>query len=223
MTAAVLDRAPDAADGPFGEELDLLTRLRRGDEGAFRGLVERHHSAMVRVAMAYVPSRAVAEEVVQETWLGVLRGLDRFEGRSTLKTWMFRILINRAKSRGVSESRCVVFSSVAGADGPGVDPERFVAGDDPAVAGTWAVEPHAFGDLTADGALSAELTVLIHQAIDALAPRQRQVITLRDVEGWSSTEVCDALGLTEANQRVLLHRARTTVRNALEAYLHPGA
>ncbi|MGH8973921.1 MAG: RNA polymerase sigma factor [Acidimicrobiia bacterium] len=223
MAADVLDRRTGDTGASIVEEAEILGRLRRGDEAAFRGLVDRHHGAMVRVAMSYVPSRAVAEEVVQETWLGVLRGLDRFEGRSTLKTWMFRILVNRAKSRGVSESRCVALSCLAGDDGPGVDPERFLAGDDPVTSGAWAVEPRPSGDLTAGGVLSAELAARIHEAIAVLPARQRQVIILRDVEGWSSTEVCDALGLSEANQRVLLHRARTAVRGALEGYVGQGA
>ncbi len=222
IPAHVLDRRTGDTRAPIVEEAQLLSRLRRGDEAAFRGLVERHHGAMVRVAMGYVPSRAVAEEVVQETWLGVLRGLDRFEGRSSLKTWIFRILINRAKSRGVSESRCVALSCLAGDGGPGVDPERFMSGDDP-TAGAWAAEPRPFGDLTSDGVLSAELAARIRDAIDALPPRQRQVVVLRDVEGWSSAEVCDTLGLTEANQRVLLHRSRCAVRARLEAYLARGA
>jgi RNA polymerase sigma-70 factor (ECF subfamily) len=211
--------APET-DGGEGEDAALVARLRRGDEAAFRSLVERHHSAMVRVAMAHVPSRAVAEEVVQETWLGVVRGLDRFEGRSSLKTWIFRIVVNRAKTRGVSERRCVAFSDLPahGDEEAGVDPERFVGEGHPG-AGHWVSQPRPFGDLTANGVLSAELRSRIGAAIDALAPRQRQVITLRDVEGWSSAEVCAALGLTEANQRVLLHRARSSVRASLERYL----
>jgi RNA polymerase sigma-70 factor (ECF subfamily) len=214
--------AEEHEESPFGlspAEAVLLNRLRGGDETAFQALVERHHAAMVRVAMAYVPSRAIAEDVAQETWLAVVQGLDRFEGRSTLKTWIFRILVNRAKSRGVAERRCVAFSALAVDDnGPAVDPERFLPADDPD-AGHWAVVPRPFGDLAPDQVLSAELATHITGAIDALPPRQRQVITLRDVAGWTSSEVRDALGLTETNQRVLLHRARSAVRAALECYL----
>jgi RNA polymerase sigma-70 factor (ECF subfamily) len=217
--AALVGSEPGEAGG---EDAALVERLRRGDEAAFRSLVERHHSVMLRVARVHVPSQAVAEEVVQETWLGVLRGLDRFEGRSSLKTWIFRILVNRAKSRGVSERRDVAFSVLCGDEGASVDPERFV-GDGRPGAGHWATVPHPFGDLTPDGVLSAELRSRIEAAIDALAPRQRQIITLRDVEGWSSAEVCAALGLTEANQRVLLHRARSSVRASIERYLDEAA
>jgi RNA polymerase sigma-70 factor (ECF subfamily) len=222
MTAATALRDPSVADeaqGPVSLDARILEQLRRGDEAAFRSLVERHHSAMVRLAMEYVRSRAVAEDVVQETWLGVLRGLHRFERRASLKTWIFRILVNRAKSRGISERRCVTMSSLAVDDGEdaALDPDRFGPGNGD--AGRWAVEPLPFGDLTADGVLTAELRSHIEAAIAALPPRQRQVIRLRDVEGWSSEEVCAVLGLTEGNQRVLLHRARCSVRSALEHYV----
>jgi RNA polymerase sigma-70 factor (ECF subfamily) len=223
MTAATALREPlvtDKARGPVSVDARLLEQLRRGDEAAFRSLVECYHSAMVRVAMAHVRSRAVAEDVVQETWLGVLRGLHRFEGRASLKTWIFRILVNRAKSRGISERRCVTLSTLVADDAEDatVDPDRFV-GPGNGDAGRWAVEPLPFGDLTADGVLTAELRSHIEAAIAALTPRQRQVMTLRDVEGWSSEEVCAVLGLTEANQRVLLHRARCSVRSRLEDYV----
>ena len=233
MTAALTGRPADRAAAPgawsleedesplsvTSVEADLLNRLRRGDETAFQALVERHHRAMVRVAMSYVPSRAIAEDVAQETWLAVLQGIDRFEGRSTLKTWIFRILVNRAKSRGVAERRCVTFSALAVDDnGAAVNPELFLSADDPD-AGRWAVEPRPFHDVAPERVLSAELAAHIAGAIDALPPRQRQVITLRDVAGWTSFEVRDALGLTETNQRVLLHRARSAVRAALECYL----
>ncbi|MEW6471457.1 MAG: sigma-70 family RNA polymerase sigma factor [Actinomycetota bacterium] len=232
MTAA-LGRAASAAlwpleddeespVAPSSSEAALLNRLRCGDETAFQALVKRHHSAMVRVAMAYVPSRAIAEEVTQETWLAVIEGLDRFEGRSTLKTWIFRILVNRAKSRGMAERRCVTFSALADDDGPAVDPDRFLPADDPD-AGRWAVEPRPFPDAAPDGVLSAELATHIASAIDALPPRQRQVIVLRDVAGCTSPEACAALGLSETNQRVLLHRARSAVRAALERYVEGSA
>ncbi len=233
MTAALTRRAASAGVWSLTEdegsplplnpsETDLLNRLRDGDETAFQALVERHHPAMVRVAMSYVPSRAIAEDVAQETWLAVLKGIDRFEGRSTLKTWIFRILVNRAKSRGVAERRYVTFSALADDDSdPSVDPERFLPGDDPD-AGRWAIAPRRFGDVAPDGVLSAELASHIAGAIDSLPPRQRQVIVLRDVAGWTSVELREALGLSETNQRVLLHRARSAVRAALERYLDGG-
>ncbi|MGH9035674.1 MAG: RNA polymerase sigma factor [Acidimicrobiia bacterium] len=201
----------------------LLDALRRGDEAAFRDLVVRHHAAMVRVAAAYVPSRAVAEEVVQETWLAVLEGLDRFEGRSSLKTWMFRILINRAKTRGVREHRNIpvsAFDSDDG-DGPSVDPERFLHGDH-RWAGHWAAPPEPWSDLPADQVTGKETLAVVEETIRGLPIAQRRVITLRDVDGWTSEEVCDLLDLTEGNQRVLLHRARSRVRGALERHLAAG-
>jgi RNA polymerase sigma-70 factor (ECF subfamily) len=197
-------RAPERAwpGHPGEDETEMIQRLRRGDEDAFRELVRRYQPSMIRLARAHVPSRAVAEEVAQETWMAVLRGLDRFEGRSSLKTWIFRILIKRAMSRGISERRCVAFTALAGSR----------AGE-PAGSGAPA------GDSPSDSVLSGELRQRIQEASDELAPRQRQVIVLRDVQGWSSPEVCRVLGLSQANQRVLLHRARRSVRNALEGYL----
>jgi RNA polymerase sigma-70 factor (ECF subfamily) len=169
----------------------------------------------------YVRDRAVAEEVVQETWLAVLRGLDRFEERSTFKTWLFRILVNRARTRGERESRSAPFSSLAGAaDEPSVDPDRFLPADDPRAPGAWAAPPLAWPE---DRLLSQETLDVISAAIDALPEAQRTVITLRDVEGFSAEEVSTALGITDGNQRVLLHRARSKVRKALEGYLSPEA
>ena len=201
----------------------LLDALRAGDEAAFRSLVVRHHAAMVRVASAYVPSRAVAEEVVQETWLAVLEGLDRFEGRSSLKTWMFRILINRAKTRGVREHRSIPVSAFERADddeddGPAVDPDRFFAPEH-RWGGHWTRPPERWSDLPADRLTGKETLAVVDETIRSLPVQQRRVITLRDVEGWTSEEVCELLQLTEGNQRVLLHRARSKVRAALEGHL----
>lgn len=205
---------------PASDESALLAALRRGDEAAFVELVGRHQRAMLRVASAYVPSRAVAEEVVQETWLGVLQGLARFEGRSSLKTWIFRILVNRARTRGEREGRSIPFSDLAPADaeGPTVDPERFLPAGHPD-AGWWAGHPASWDGAPEQRLLAGEARGQIEAAIAALPDSQRAVISLRDVEGWGSAEVCDLLGISEGNQRVLLHRARAKVRQALAGYL----
>jgi RNA polymerase sigma-70 factor (ECF subfamily) len=184
--------------------------------------VERYSGSLLRIAMLYTPTRAVAEEVVQETWLGVLQGLDRFEGRSSLKTWIFRILTNRAKTRGTRERRSIPFSAFAdpSADGPepAVDPSRFRGEDDRWPHG-WASPPTSWDELPEDRLLSSETLGKVAEAIASLSGAQREVITLRDVEGWTSAEVCNHLGISETNQRVLLHRARAKVRAALEEYL----
>ncbi len=194
----------------------LVEALRRGDEAAFEQLVRMYHASLLRVARLYVSSRSVAEEVVQETWVGVLNGIARFEGRSSLKTWIFRILTNTAKTRGIREGRSLPFSSLQGEDlsSPTVDPVRFLRPDsvDP---GAWATPPVP---LPEQALLAQETLRIVEAAIEALPPAQRAVITLRDVEGWSSDEVRNALELTKTNQRVLLHRARAKVRRALEEY-----
>jgi RNA polymerase sigma-70 factor (ECF subfamily) len=198
----------------------LIARLQAGDETAFRELVTEHHRAMRRVALSYVHTAAAADEVVQETWLAVIRGLARFEGRSSLKTWIFRILINRAQTRGARERRIIPFSALAGDDddeGPTVDPERFLPRGHP-VAGYWSLTPNRFFDLPEDQLLAQEATAAIGTAIARLPDRQRRVIELRDVEGWDAEEVCASLDLSPANQRVLLHRARAAVRASLEEY-----
>jgi RNA polymerase sigma-70 factor (ECF subfamily) len=197
----------------------LLARLRAGDELAFRELVRRHDRAMRRIALSYVRMPSVADEVVQETWLAVIQGLARFEGRSSLKTWIFRILVNRAQSRGVREQRTTPFSSLSAVDddGPTVDPDRFLPAGH-AAAGYWSIPPSRFFELPEERMLAGETTALIAGAIMTLPKRQRHVITLRDIEGWDADEVCDSLGLSAANQRVLLHRARAAVRAALEEY-----
>jgi RNA polymerase sigma-70 factor (ECF subfamily) len=198
----------------------LLARLRAGDETAFRELVARHDRAMKRIALTFVRTPSVADEVVQDTWLAVIKGLERFEGRSSLKTWIFRILANRAQSRGAREHRTTPFSSLAPSedeDGPTVDPDRFLPAGH-AAAGYWSVTPSRFFELPEDRMLAAETSALVTAAIEQLPERQQQVITLRDVEGWAAEEVCECLELSAANQRVLLHRARSAVRACLEEY-----
>jgi RNA polymerase sigma-70 factor, ECF subfamily len=195
-------------------EEQLLDALRGGDEQAFAQLVSRHHTAMLRVARNYVACAAVAEEVVQETWLGVLNGINSFRGGSSLKTWIYRILINRAMSRGKREKRIVPFSSVmpagAGAD-EGYMPDRFLPD------GHWAVPPRPF-ETPADRLALLEFRARLREALVHLPERQQIVVTLRDVEGLSSDEVCDLLHISAENQRVLLHRGRTRLRQALESY-----
>ena len=195
-----------------------LDALRSGDEEAFLALVRRHQAAMVRVAQIYVSRRDIAEEVVQEAWVGVLRGLERFEGRSSLKTWLFRIVTNLAKTRAVREGRTIPFSALRAPESvpePAVEPERFRRPDDPRWPGHWASKPTEWPE---EQLVENEALERIRNAIDALPDTQRAVITLRDVEGWSAEEVCNALEVSETNQRVLLHRARSKVRGALEQY-----
>jgi RNA polymerase sigma-70 factor (ECF subfamily) len=204
-------------------DLQLLERLRAGDQAAFETLVRSYSSSMLALARHFVPSRAVAEEVVQETWLGVINGLERFEGRSSLKTWIFRILVNRARTRGERESRTIPFSALAAreAEGeePAVDPDRFIKPGAPG-AGAWAQPPLRI-ETSPDGRLLAgEARERIAAAIEELPPAQRLVITMRDVEGWSAEEARNALDISETNQRVLLHRARAKVRAALEDYVN---
>lgn len=202
------------------EDAHVVEALRRGDEAAFAGLVREYHSSLLRVALIYVASRAVAEEVVQETWLGVLRGIDRFESRASLKTWLFRILSNTAKTRAQREGRTLPFSALqdpSRVPEPAVEPERFRDADDPRWPGHWAAPPQSWAP--EDRLLGKETRELVAAAIERLPPAQRAVVSLRDVEGWSSEEVCNALELTETNQRVLLHRGRSKVRRALEDYL----
>jgi RNA polymerase sigma-70 factor (ECF subfamily) len=187
----------------------LLMRLRAGDEAAFMELVDRYGPVMLRVAMMYVRSRAVAEDVVGEAWLGFLSGLDRFEGRASLKTWLLRITANLARTRGVREARSLPLSEL----GPSVDPGRFAGG-------AWAAPPP---DWPEERLLAAETLEQVRAAIAKLPPRQQEVILLRDVEGWEPEEVNAALDLTDGNQRVLLHRARSKVRAELERYFEEAA
>lgn len=192
----------------------LLERVLAGDEGAFTALVKRYHSMLVRVARCYVPGDAQAEDVAQDTWVAVIRGLDRFEGRSSFKTWLFAIAANRARSSGGREMRTVPVDPI-GAE-PGVDPARF---ND---AGMWSDPPVPFTDRVDDAAGDATLVAAVRAAIDDLPDPHRLVVTLRDVEGLSTTEVATLLGLSQGNVRVVLHRGRGKVRAAVEAKLRGG-
>jgi RNA polymerase sigma-70 factor (ECF subfamily) len=201
------------------EDAELVAALRRGDEPAFAALVDELSGPLVRLAPAHVPSRAIAEEVVQDTWVGVIRGLDRFEGRSSLRTWIFQILLNNARTRGKREQRSLPFSALGRAeegDEPAVDADRFQGrrGEYP---GHWA-RPPAEWDSPAVRLAGEDARRVMLEAIAALPDRQREVLALRDIQGYSAAEVCNALELTETNQRVLLHRARSKVRAALERH-----
>jgi RNA polymerase sigma-70 factor (ECF subfamily) len=200
-----------------GEDAQLVDRLRARDEEAFATLMRMYGAGMMRVAGMYVSSRAVAEEVVQEAWLGVLKGIDRFEGRSSLKTWLLRIDANTAKTRGVREARSAPFSSFADGENT-VSPERFLGGGE-RFPGHWAVPPASWAGIPDDRLLATETMDVVRREIERLPPSQRAVLELRDIEGLSADEVCNALDLTETNGRVLLHRARAKVRAALEEYL----
>ncbi|HET7929665.1 MAG TPA: sigma-70 family RNA polymerase sigma factor [Actinomycetota bacterium] len=205
------------------EDLAIVERLRAGDEVAFMMLVEQHTPAMLRIARMYVSSRAVAEDVVAEAWLGVLKGIQRFEGRSSLRTWIYRIVANIAKSRGAAEGRAVPFSALAGeTTDRGVEPSWFydANGRNP---GGWTTFPEDWRGIPEDRLVARETLARIGRAIDALPPMQAEVIRLRDVLGWTSDEVRNALDLSETNQRVLLHRARTRVRRELDEYLRTGS
>src|ERR671936_28467 len=197
----------------------LVRALRRGDEDSFAALVDAYSPALLRLAMTFVRTRDVAEEVVQETWVGVIRGIDRFEGRSSLKSWLFTILRNTAISRGEREQYSLPMSSLAADDddAPALDPDRFLPADHPQWPGHWAIGPTAW-PVPEEGLMATETREVIASAISALPAPQRAVIALRDVEGWPAQEVCEALDVSEGNQRVLLHRARTKVRAALETY-----
>jgi RNA polymerase sigma-70 factor (ECF subfamily) len=206
-------------------DADLLLRLRAGDEDAFMTLVDKYGPLMLRIALTHVRTRAIAEDVVQEAWLGVLQGLDRFEGRSSLKTWILRIVANIARTRGEREARSIPLSSLApdtGEDEPSVAAERFFGGDHPMYPGGWSVPPHSWAQLPEERLLARETLGMIESAIAELPERQSLVIVMRDVEGWSAEDVCAALDISEANQRVLLHRARSKVRSCLESYLDPA-
>jgi RNA polymerase sigma-70 factor (ECF subfamily) len=202
-----------------GSEAALVAALRAGDETAFARIVDEYSGSMRRVALTFVRTREVADEVVQETWLGVIRGIDRFEGRSSVKTWIFRILTNVAKTRAEREARSVPFSSLEG-DEPSVDPDRFFRPDEDGPTGGWSSPPQSWRALPEERLLSSETRRLIESAIDDLPPAQRVVITLRDVQGFTPEEVCNVLEISETNQRVLLHRARSKVRAAIEDYVH---
>jgi len=200
-------------------EADLLARLRAGDERAFEALVLKHHRTMLAVARQYVNTRAVAEEGVQEAWLGVIKGLDRFEGRSSLATWIMRILVNIAKTRGVREARSVPYAALAGPDDEAaVEADRFRGPGDQYPGGWWAF-PEDWTRLPEEALLRRETLHAVIDAIDELPPLQRSVISMRDVQGLDSDDVCALLEISDGNQRVLLHRARSRVRATLERHL----
>jgi RNA polymerase sigma-70 factor (ECF subfamily) len=195
-------------------ELKLVAELRAGDEMAFVSLFDDYYMAMLSVARSYVPTREAAEDAVQETFAAIVEGIDRFEGRSSLKTWMFRILLNRSMTRGERESRTQPFSSLASTDAePVVDPARFFGGNH-RLAGMWAAPPSQ--NFPEESALGSELRALLRSVIEELPPQQAIVLSLRDAEDMSSADVCEVLGISEGNQRVLLHRARAKCRNVLE-------
>jgi RNA polymerase sigma-70 factor, ECF subfamily len=208
----VTDSSPAAT-----EDRELISRLLARDETAFQALLDRHHGRLLRLALVFVADRSAAEEVVQETWLAVLNGLARFEQRSSLKTWIFQILTNKAKTRGIRERRTISFSALSISDDanePAVDPSRFQAD------GTWAQAPVRWDDHDPQRLLLAqEARAKLQDAIGRLSPAERAVITLRDVEGLDAPEVRNILEISETNQRVLLHRARSRVRAALDQYL----
>ena len=206
-------------------ELDLIARIERGEEAAFERLVDTSGASLLRMARHYTPTQAVAEEVVQETWMGFLRGLQGFEGRSSLKTWLFGILLNRARKTAERERRSVSLSDLRGEPDSfdEVSPDRFMPAGQ-RWAGHWRLDdftawPKCWSDLPEGRLLSQEVLAEIASALEGLPANQRSVFTLRDVEGFTAAETCALLGLTDANQRVLLHRARSKVREHLERYL----
>ncbi len=201
------------------DEIQLVAQLRAGDERAFEATLTQYHTAMIRLACFYVRDRGTAEDVVQETWLAVVRGIERFDGRCSLRTWLYRILTNRAKTTGQRLSRMLpVAIGDQDVHPPAVDPARFLGPDHPQWPGHWSVPPTTWPGDPGGRVEARELMEVVAAAIDRLPSSQATVIALRDVESWSSKEVCNALGLTEANQRVLLHRARSQVRQAVDDY-----
>ena len=196
---------------PPDEDRELVARLRAGEEQAFVLLVERHHAAMLHLARSFVSSTAIAEEVVQDTWLGVLRGIEGFAGRSSFKTWLLRILVNRARSTGVREGRSIPIGDA----GPAVDASRFDA------SGAWSSPPQHWVADAEERLLAESLAQRIQDTLQQLPQRQREVVVLRDVDGLSGQEVCEVLEISDANQRVLLHRGRSQLRAALEAAVRP--
>ena len=207
----------------IADETTLIAALRHGDEAVFAQLVDQHSAPMLLVARGYVPSREIAEEVVQETWIALIKGIDRFEGRSSLRTWLFAVMINIAKTRGVRERRDAD-AAIAAHTGGTVDPARFrEAGDE--WSGHWkdTERPLAFPDTPEGSVLGGELVAVARAELDKLPDRQRVVVTLRDMLGLDSREVCELLDITVANQRVLLHRGRAAIRQVLENYLREPA
>ena len=226
MTSNVLEPSPDRNQDPLdaravrasADDLALVARLLKREEAAFEALVDRYHGALTRLARVFVGNQAVAEEVVQDTWVGVLNGLKSFEGRSSLKTWIFSILTHKAKTRGARERRSIPFSALVDpeTDEPSVDPARFRAD------GSWTAAPVKWDDHSPERLLvSAEARAGLEAALAELPPNQRAVVTLRDIDGLEAADACNVLGISETNQRVLLHRGRSRLRAALERFL-PG-
>jgi RNA polymerase sigma-70 factor, ECF subfamily len=211
--------------GDRTSEAELIDRLQSGDEAAFTWLVDTYSASLKRLALVFVSVDAVAEEVVQETWLAVLTGVGRFEGRSSLKTWLFKILTNRAKTRAAREKRTVRFSELEpeGGDGPVLSPERFLPHDDPSFPGHWSTPPYPWSVTAEQAVLRRETMEVLRRGFESLPRSQRTVVMLRDVEGWPAHEVCSTLELSEANQRVLLHRGRSRLRSILETYFAEDA
>jgi RNA polymerase sigma-70 factor, ECF subfamily len=226
VTAPALEDSAAAAGatGSAAGDMQVVAAILDGDEAAFEALVRGHHETMVRIAVTFVRSRAVAEEVAQETWIAILNGLGGFQGRSPLRTWLFSILTKRAISRGLREQRTVPFSALtADDDEPLVPPERFMRSDHLLYPGHWAAPPRRWDDIPEARLLARETRELVLAAVDDLPPAQRAVIVLRDLQGLDAAEVCELLQLSDGNQRVLLHRARAKVRAALEAYFDEEA
>jgi RNA polymerase sigma-70 factor (ECF subfamily) len=199
----------------------LVAGLRAGDEELFARLLDGWSTSMLRLARSFVSTNATAEEVVQDTWLAVFQGIDRFEGRSALKTWVYRILVNTARKRGVREQRTVPWASLVSEGGPTLDPDRFRGPDDPHTGG-WLAFPKSWPS-TESEVLAREVRAVVAAALEGLPVRQQVVLTLRDIDGQSADEVCALLQISSANQRVLLHRARAAVRNHLEQYYEASA
>ena len=222
MAGATDGAAAVPASTPRADDADVVARLRAGDEQVFRQLVAEWSPAMLRVARGFVGNLQSAEDVVQDAWLGVVRGLDAFEGRASLRTWVLTIVVNRARTRGSREARTIAWSSVGAEDtqGPTVDPARF-QGEDGRYPGHWtsAGAPAAWEELPEGSVLTNEALEQVRAALELLPPRWRLVVSLRDIDGLTSEEVCDLLDITPGNQRILLHRGRSKVRAALESYL----
>jgi RNA polymerase sigma-70 factor, ECF subfamily len=201
-------------------DADLIDRLRVGDEAAFAALIDAYSAPLLRLAVTFVQNHAVAEEVVQETWMAVVSGIGRFEGRSSVKTWLFKILTNKAKTRALRERRTVPFSEFDSGSGEGsaVDPDRFLSADHPQWPGHWSSAPQPWSLGPEGTALDRETLAVLRSALEALPRAQRVVVALRDVHGWPAADVCATLALSEANQRVLLHRGRSRLRAVLECY-----
>jgi RNA polymerase sigma-70 factor (ECF subfamily) len=204
----------------YSDDTLLVKALCARDVDAFAYLIDRYHASLIRIARLYVPSNEVAEEVVQETWLAVLQGIEHFEQRATLKTWLYRILANIARARGAKEQRTIPYADTEDFDeAPAVDPRRFRRFG--RHAGAWKRPPNPWPE-PEQTVIDADVLATVQRAAGSLPPAQREVLTLRDVLGWNAAEVCDALGISDANQRVLLHRARSSVRGALERYYRDG-